>query len=271
MTNPARCGTLVISVDLEGSQSGDSPLCDDAALATVDTLLGVLRDARMPATFASRRPSHSDAVTEALRESIDHEIALGCHAQTSAQPSGIGRMRDLGRELQQAQRAGYRISTLMVEATPSSEALQGLCRLGITAIATPELKSISAPWLRPLEWLMGRAPHEPRQPCLLRYGLWEVPSAIELPMSLGILSRGTLRDVVRTAAACGDVLHLMIRLPQLRQGRAGGVKQVETVLQTAFDLRAERQLTIETVGKVVERLRTQRKGTPAESILRRAA
>ena len=270
MTNHA-CGTLVISVDLEGAQAADSPLCDDAALASVDTLLAALRDARMPATWASRQPSRSAAITEALRETIDHEIALACHARTNGPASGVGCLRAVARELQQVQRAGYRINTLLTGATPSPEDLHGLCRLGITAIAAPGSQSSPRPWLRPLGWLLGATHDEPPQPCLLRYGLWDIPSAIELPARWGILSRGALREAVKTASACGDVLHLMIRLPQLRQGRAGGAKQVDAILQTAFDLRAERQLAVETIGKVVARLRTHRKGTPAESILRRAA
>jgi hypothetical protein len=253
----------VISVDLEGKADG-SPL-DDAALATVDTLLGMLRDARMPATWASRRPTVSDAVTEALSEKIDHEIAL----IGDGQAGGMRRPRELAGELDQAQGAGYRITTLMCGGTPAPEDLQAICRLGIRSIAATD-SAIAGPasWFSWLSSLLGGIPHEPPQPCLLRYGMWEVPAALALSSNC---SGGMLRRNVQSAAACGDVLHVAICLPRLRQGRAGGLKQVEALLQTAFNLRTERQLTIQTIAGVVARLRTRRSGTPAQSILRRAA
>jgi hypothetical protein len=245
-------------------------LTDEAVLASVDTLLGMLRDARMPATWASRRPASSDAVTEVLKEPIGHEIAL---AGDTERAGGTRHLRELARQVEQAQRAAYRITTLLMQETPSPEELQALCRLGISALAThvrPSHAGLARRLFSSLRRLLSDTQEEPPQPCLVRYGLWEVPAAIDLSAS-GFASRGLMHRALESAAACGDVLHLLAPMPQLRQGRAGGFKRIEAVLQAAFDLRSQRQLAVQTVGSVVGGLRMQRHGKPAQSILREAA
>jgi hypothetical protein len=242
-------------------------LTDDARLATVDTLLGLLRDARMPATWASHRPSASEAVVNILAEAVGHEIALA----SEGQPGGIRWTREISRQLEQAERAGYGVSTLATRMSPQADELQSLCKMGIAAIAGTSAAGAATSVLHWLGRVLWDLQNEPPQPYAMRYGVWSVPAALELPAARGFGTRRALANSVQDAAACGDVLHAVIPLQKLQQGRAGGVRQIERLLQAAFELRSERRLTIQTVANVAARLRPQRRGVPAESILRRAA
>jgi hypothetical protein len=267
MTNPASGGTLVISLDLEGLGGENCSAVDEGSLATIDALLAMLRDARMAATWASPRPAVCHAVSEVLAETIGHEIALRLTSDQSG-PIGVRRTRELVQQVQWAERAGFKITTLLADATPCAEVLSSICRLGITAVSLASTSSTpgASSWLRRVRQLFSRSIDEPPPARLLRYGLWEVPAAIRLPAS-----QSAVRRTLEMAAACGDVLHVNIEVQQLHQGRAGGLKLVEALVQTAFDLRRERRLAIRTIADLVARLRAERTSTPAQSILRRAA
>lgn len=267
MTNHASGGTLVISLDLEGLGGSNLSPVDEGSLATIDALLAMLRDARMAATCASPRPAACRAVSEVLAETIGHEIALRL---TGDQPGemGVRRTRDLAQQVQSAERAGYPITTVLADATPDAESLSSICRLGITAVSTAGLSNTAneSNWLRRVRQLFSRSIEEPPPARLLRYGLWEVPAAIPLPAGAS-----AVRRTLEMAAACGDVLHVNIDVPQLRRGRAGGLKRMEALVQAAFDLRSEHRLAIRTIADLVARLRAERTSMPARSILRRAA
>jgi hypothetical protein len=172
-------------------------------------------------------------------------------------------------QLERAKRAGYSITTLVSESVPPAAMLQAICRLGLTAVASQGAISAPGPWnwLKGLQEFLSRSESEPAQPRLLRYGLWELPAAVRLPGA----SAGAVRRALEAAAACFEVLHVVIHVPHLTQGRAGGLRLVEGLLQTAFNLRSERRLTVRTAADLAHRLRADRTSTPARSILRRAA
>jgi hypothetical protein len=267
MTNHASGGTLVISLDLEGAGGENHSTLDEGLLATIDALLGILRDARMAATWASCQPAACRAVSDVLAETIGHEIAVRVAVEPSGEV-GVRRLRELARQVQSAERAGYEITTLLADTIPEAESLAHMCRVGITAVglANRSQAAIAPSWLERVGQLFSRSVEAPPQPRLLRYGLWEVPATIHRPAG-----QAALRRTLETAAACGDVLHVNFQTPQICRGRAGGLKVVEALVQTAFELRKEHRLTIRTIADLVARLRAERVSTPAQSILRRAA
>lgn len=259
MSRQAICGTLVISIDLTSTTSALS-FTEEATLAAIDTLLGILRDARMPATWADSHPAKSAAVKEILSEQAGHEIALqlGRGLESSSRGS---------RELKQrAGQGGYLrapITTVLIDALPSADSLKQLAQLHIAAVATSASHAGRAGWLRPLRKMFVPSVDEPAPPHLLRYGLWH------LPASPRPASRGQAKRVLESTAACDDVLHVSLELSQA--SRAGGVKQFEALINAAYDLRTDRQLAVATVAETVSRLRQARANRAAQSILRPAA
>jgi hypothetical protein len=267
MTNHASTGTLVISVDLEAVELEKRPAGEEATLATIDSLLAILRDARMAATWGSSRPATCAAVQDVLAEAVGHEVALRTIPQRPGDVA-IRRTRELAQQVQLAERNGHPITTLLVDEVPHAEMLANLCRLGITAVsvASTSYGSGTTDWLRRMTRLFAGSNEEPPQSRLLRFGLWEVAAAIDLLARPAAACRA-----LEMAAACGDVLHVNLQAPRLHQGRAGGLRRVEALAHAAFELRNERRLEIATIAGLASRLRAQRTCTPAQSILRRAA
>lgn len=267
MTKHARCGTLILTFDLNGLHGDHAGRANDACMVTVDALLSLLREARMPATWASPAPAACHAVTEILAETIGHEIAVRPAAEPG-KPIVVARvMRQISQQLEQAQRSGYTVTTLLIDSTPESNLLQACCRAGFSAVAVSESIRPTTNWLNRLQQFFSLGHSAPPQPRLQRYGLWEISAGVSLPCNQ---SASRLHRMVREAAACGDVLHASVDVQQLHAGRAGGLKRLEALLQAAFDLRSERQLAIRTVADMVDRLRDQRGSKPAKSILRAA-
>lgn len=268
MTKHARCGTLILTFDLEGHSGDHRGRLDEACMVTIDAVLSLLREARMAATWASSAPAACHAVTEILAETMGHEIAVRAAAEPG-KPIAVARvMRQISQQLEQAQRAGYTVTTLVSESTPESGLLQACCRAGISAVAVSELvRPHSSTWLKRVQRCFSLALAAPPQPRLQRYGLWEIVAGLSLP---GAQSASGLKRIVQAAAACGEVLHASVDVQQLHADRAGGLKRLEALLQAAFDLRSERQLAIRTVAATVNALRAERSSTPAKSILRAA-
>jgi hypothetical protein len=257
MTRQAICGTLVISIDMTSATSAAS-LTDEATRAGVDTLLGMLRDARMPATWADSQPASSVAVKEILSERAGHEIAL----RLAMGESSIRGARELKQKIGQG-RPAHPITTVLTDAPPSADLLKRLAQLGIASVATATSDARSVGWLRPLRQMFVPALDEPTPPHMLRYGLWHLPAT----PSPG--SRSQARRALENAAACDDVLHVALGLSQA--SRAGGMKRFEALLNAAYDLRTDRRLAISTVADIVSQLRQARAGRSAQSILRPAA
>jgi hypothetical protein len=269
MSNHASNGTLIISFDLDGADDSGRGL-NEAWLTTLDTLLSLLRDSRMAATWAARLPATCEAVREILGESVGHEIALRLTADSERTAATHRAARAIGQQLGCCSQAGRAVSTLMAESTPDVKLLQAVCRLGVAAVCIRHCNSDCAAqgWLSRFQKMLSLNEEQPPQPRLMRYGLWEMPTNVLLPSAA--LSIKGLKRRVQEAVACGDVLHASVDVRGLHRGRAGGLKRLEALVHTAFELRSEHRLSIRTVADAVSQYRAQRSSTPAQSILRAA-
>src|SRR5690606_13615368 len=140
--------------------------------------------------------------------------------------------------------------------------LQALSCAGIQTIGTSAVQGRAGGegrwWQRAFAWF-GSSADEPPQPRLLRYAIWEVPAAMALDSAV---SPRRIARALESAAVCGEVLHVTIDWQRIEQGRAGGLKRIEQLLQAAFELRNERRLAVRTLSAVTERLRQQSTGKP---------
>jgi hypothetical protein len=207
---------------------------------------------RVAATWAFADLS-SPLVAE-LRDDAGHEISLlaqpswsGSHAPRSAFHQGFSS------QMQRAAVAGICLSSIAVEHAAAPEHLDLLGKLGIGAVRT------TRPAVRrwPLTMLLSA---ETAKPVALRYGVWQMPTTVEVARQG---SRAARAAMLRATARSESVV-LVIDAQHVP------LSTVERLVQAAAHLAGKGRLEIHTLTSAADCLARRRRMTPAQSILRAA-
>lgn len=261
--------TLIVSVDLpilsEETASG-ARFSDDHI---VKSLAPVLARHHMSATWGFANPAASPGLARLLAVAPAQEVAL----QGDASPHLAAR-RPLSRRvsdaMEQGEKAGYRLSTLVLRRNQLGDDWRNVMRHGITAVsgaanADTEAPSANAAPRRKLS-MSGEV-----VPRAIRYGLWEFPALACLPWktSLWTLATSSLRtrQTIDRAASAGSVTHLVIDGLAYCEAESRVQRWLDRILEHVSRRRAQGRLEVLPVAEAVARLAQTRRGEPARSIL----
>jgi hypothetical protein len=249
-----RKATLVVSIDLQCDSRLDLAARKDLDGAAT-TLLGLLKDATIHATWGAAFPAH-DAWTSALvQRHTGHEIALLGDATWIAPTATRTRFAmELSRRLSAARAAGIKISSLLLTGADLSRDWDIAVKHGLTAIR-PAASNVPA-----------------GGPSSLRYGLWRVPSTVQLTDSTRRFLRPASRTIVRAidaAVFARGLCHLVIDATKLSRARE---RALRAVFAHVVRQRIAGRLTVRTLASLVADLTCPRQAQiAARSILRDAA
>ena len=259
--DPAYGGVLAVGVDLEPT-AGRRNLEHLRALdATADRLIDVLGAMSIGATWAVADPVHSVWTDRLLAAGAGHEVAILGESTWVGQQAGRRRFaRELARRVLSSRASGLAATTLVVRGDLPEEHLDLVVKHGMTAIRGRVTR------IRPSR--------RSQQPCLLRYGVWEVPVGLVLPGASKWFPGGgrVLRagQGIRRANG-GAYFHLVISASQLAARGRMAQHLVERVLRRVGRLQQQGVLRLETLGETAARLSDIPRGVPARSILRLVA
>lgn len=260
MTSGDLTGTLLLSIhlelDLEDQDRRDEQRLDEIR----SRLLGLTQASEIPATWAVADPMLSAASESIVAAGTGHELAvLGDEAWLGP---GCGRARlsrELVRRFTAPRKAGIAVNTLVLRNLQQVNDLDLFIQHGVKAISGPATTDLAT--LRKT------------QPPPIRFGIWQPPTALRLPLDgkwwspASWLVRGEIKRAIRKRST----LHLSIDAPRLIASEKHALDSLESILQYAAAKRAAGQLQIATIGQLATQALQARAGVPTRSILRPAA
>jgi len=260
MTSGELTGTLLLSIHLE-LELEDQDRQDEQRLDEMRTrLLGITQAAEIPATWAVADPTLSAATESVLAAGIGHELAvLGDEAWLGP---GCGRARlsrELVRRFSAPRKAGIPVNTLVLRKLSQVSDLDLLIQHGVKAISGPATADLASL-------------HKTQTPPL-RFGIWQPPAALRLPVAGKWWSPASwlLRQEIKRTIRKRSTLHLCIDVPRLIATDAESLDSIGAILRFAAAKRDAGQLQIATVGQLATQALHARAGIPTRSILRPAA
>jgi hypothetical protein len=254
-------GLLTISIDLDADatriQQADQRVMDDVT----GELLDVLRNRRLPATWAVVDPAISAATQRILSASADHEIAI------LGDPTWVGRdaprsrfARELARRADRSRSVGVAVSTLVLNVAQLDQHCDLAIKHGITAVRHAPADARSARAL---------------QPQTLQYGLWSFPVSVSLPGTSRWLPGGgggrRAQAIVDQAIMAPGLVHLAIDAPRLAALGSSSRRVLDRVLRHVDRRRSQGVLDVASIGGLALRLAGQYQSQPSRSILHCAA
>ncbi len=259
---------LAISLNVAGMESASQ----HSIPAAVSALARFLAEHRVSATWGFDAPSATPLLATIQAIEPRQELALVTRgAWAAADASRALFDLELGRRIAEARGAGARTTTLLVAAGVTPAHLDLVDKHGVTAlcrVALHESRSASTPgslwrsgWFAPSAARVGAAPRS------LRWGLWQMPAAIDLARLGGWRTR---QSILRRVAAEGFA-HLCVDVPALVAGGTRAERQLDAVLRLAVAWQAQGKLRLQSVADTVAQLAAPRQSAPARSILRRGA
>lgn len=254
-------GVCVLSIDLfPGSvATGSTGHACDSAVAEVRQRLA---EANLPATWALMAGDLVEASQSAAVSPARSEIALIADLAWAGVEANRERFAaGLARSLAEARAAGHSPTTLLFEESPRELHDDLLVKHGVTAVRRRTARPASVSFARST----ARDAHPGAVGCLrsLRWGLWELDSALDL-FDLG--PRRTLKILDRAAREAGEI-SIVIDGTKL----SSGLKAVARLVDRLSRLRSDGTLMTLTVREAVLTRMPNRQVPAARSILQRAA
>ncbi|MBI2824337.1 MAG: hypothetical protein HYX69_06585 [Planctomycetia bacterium] len=249
----------------------DSSIAGAKNAGAVASLLRFLTDHDLTATWATDRPVTWPHAAMVAADQPRQELALLADAWSPSNAARAAFGTELARRVLESRASGLALSTLYVSGTtvPHRDLL---VKYGITAVGPLSADEAARPasgMLRLFRADGGKAAHGPTnasQVRSLRWGLWELPEAIDLLHVGAKRARRALRQ-----AAAGGIAHLTVDLAALEAGGRRALARLDDVLRLMVELRERGQLQSRTAAGAVARLTRRRVTIAACSILRRAA
>jgi hypothetical protein len=249
---------LSVSVDLGSQQRGAEVRSHDALEPVVQSLVELLGEARIPATWFAAKPATSAAVHQALNAGCNHEAAIVLAGDWSGHESGRSRFAaEFLRRKRAAEAAGIAVTTLAAQQGVPVENLELLVRHGISAIRIDQ-----AVKLRTADQRISR----------LRYGLWQIAEVVPVISGGWFGGHFAVRRICRTIDATiahRSVIHLAIDASRLAaEGRIGS-KGLAKILKY-IEKRQGEGLLAGSIAEMIDRLTLRRTTRSAQSVLRAA-
>jgi len=268
MPKSSQSAALAISLNVAGLEAAT----ERSLPVAVNTLARFFAQHRVAATWGFDLPGSSPLLTAVQAIQPSQEIAIVARGAWGAADASRALFdAELSRRVAAAEETGARASTLLVAGGATPAHLDLVEKHGVTAlcrIALNDSHSAIAPaslwrsgWFAPSAARAGAAPRS------LRWGLWQMPAAIDLAR-LG--SWRTRQSILRRAASEGFA-HLCIDMTALCTGGARAERQLDAVLTLAAAWQNQGNLRLQGVAETVAQLSVSRQGPGAQSILRKAA
>ncbi|HEY2839840.1 MAG TPA: hypothetical protein VGJ26_11860 [Pirellulales bacterium] len=268
MPKKSQTVALVLSLNVAGMDTAtqqDMP-------AVVKGLAQWIENHDVSATWGFDSPSETPLLVAVRAMQPRQEIALVARGGwAAADASRVLFDAELSRRMLAANGAGTRPSTLLVEggATPThldlveKQGISALCRMALheSHSATTPASLWRSGWFSPSSARAGAAPQ------CLKWGLWQLPAAIDLARLGGWRTR---QSILRRVSTEGFV-HLCVDMASLVAGGARAERQLDAVLRLAIAGQEQGNLRLQSVAETVAQLGTTRQRTSARSILRGAA
>ncbi len=247
-------GTLIVSIDIP---TGENQVSRHVVSPAAEFLARTLEQLRIPATWSFGDPARTSLAFRLASSRVGHEIGL------LGEPTWLGRqagrtrfVRELTRRVETARDIGLSLTTLALSGDPLRTNLDVLAKQRISVVRSP-IDCNETGFVTP------RA---------LRFGVWEARSTLCVPNTrwwpTGVLAaRWTLGRTVTSGAIC----QLAIDTGALQEQDAGVLRQVQKTLRYAVRLREENLLGTRTLSHLSTRFQANRRSTPLQSILRKAA
>jgi hypothetical protein len=249
--------TLSIDLELDLHQQTDSfsRRLDDVRT----TLLRVLDQHQIPATWAVADPAIS-AATEPIRASrLGHEMAVLADQTWFGAGSGRLRLRrELSRRFERARRAGIEVSTLVLRNVDEASDIDLLVEQGITAVRGPAVdRESGATGTRSIP----------------RADIWHLASPWQIPMqsSWWMPANWSIKRRIRQALRKQTAVHLAVDTPSLVEADSSMLEGLEELFRWIGGLAKAGQLELTTLGALGKQFVEQHLSTPSRSILRPAA
>jgi len=262
--------SLIISIDVELTRVAATDADQPARISLVDhrsritslqQLLQLFQQARIPATWGFSDPANSQFVPELIDESGMHEVALlGDASWISLEKGRRGFCQQLVQRLADARRVGCELSTLALYDGQLQDDFDLLAKHQISMVRQPGKKQRS-----------GKDAPRHRT---LRYGLWEAPRATSVSPSTRVWARRSRMVVdraIRRTIRHGGIGHIALDLTAGQYASACGLEFVARVLETISKHRQDDQLEVCTLRDVATQWRPCQQVVKARSLLRVAA
>ncbi|HEY2412670.1 MAG TPA: hypothetical protein VGI40_10530 [Pirellulaceae bacterium] len=253
-------GTLVLSIhlelDLEDQNRRDEQRLDEIRARLID----LTKTSGVSATWAVADPMLSVASESILSAGVGHEVAVLGDEAWLGQGCGRGRLaRELARRFSAPRKNGLSVSTLMLRNMTQVGDFDLLIQHGVTAISGPATSQ-------------GASTQKAMQPPT-RFGIWQPPIALRLPMRSKWWSPATwnVRREIKRTIRKRTVLHLSIDAPRLIGDEDRSLDLVASILRYSAAKRDAGQLSVATIGQLASKALDARAGNPSRSILRPAA
>jgi hypothetical protein len=257
--------TLMISVAADEGLPPDSRPLDEAVSALAQRLV----DQNLAATWTSRAPAdwrHTAQLAREPRQEIAVTIGRrGVAADDCPFTSGSEEVR---RQILRSRAAGVDVSTLFFSDSTSCERHDLLAKYGITAICAIESRRLASPPKSGLGRLLLPFTTESLASAQkLRFGLWKMPTAIDLAL-LG--ARRTRRAVDRAMSGAA-MTPLHFDLPAVLSRGATSFEAIDSLLRHVTRQVQSGRLVTQTMKEAAACLSRTRRGVSACSILRKQA
>lgn len=257
---------FAVSIDLEldpmRPERDQTRSLDTAAT----NLMRLLARHRVPATWAVADPAISAATDQLLSDDLGHEIAvLGDPTWVGKEAGRMRFGRELARRVSHARAAGIPISTLALRGTELVDHLDLVVKQEIS-IVRADYRDLSTGWFsRPIAQL----------PAALRFGLWEIPPSMQMPVEKGMRfwssNRRRARKGIDRAIQEQAVFHLQIDALKFAERGESAERSLDQILRHASSRATENAIEIAPLRVVAQRLVGERTAAPARSILNPAA
>jgi len=268
MSKKSQPAVLAISLNVAGLEC----VAEREIPVAVKTLAKFLESHDVSATWGFDAPGKSSLLAAIAAIEPRQEIALVARgAWAAADASRALFDQELSGRVIAAREADLKPSTLLLAsgATPAhldlveKHGISALCRMSLH-----ESHSASTPasvwrsgWFSPSAARAGSAPRS------LRWGLWQMPAAIDLARLGGWRTR---QSILRRVSTEGFV-HLCVDVASLVAGATRAERQLDAVLRMAVAWQEQGKLQLQSIAASVAQLSATRQNPPARSILRSAA
>ena len=259
--------SLIVSVDVEltrmtatetGQPDSISLVDHRSRIASLQQLVQLFQQAKVPATWGFSNPVNSQAVPELIDQAGMHEVGLlGDASWVGLEKGRRGFCQQLVQRLADARRVGCELSTLALYDGQLQTDFDLLAKHQISMVRQSRKKQ--------------RAGKDAPRHRTLRYGLWEAPRAISVsPSTKGWTGRSRLmiNKVVRRTIRHGGIGHLVLDMTTGQYDSPRGMKFVAQVLEMLNQHQRDEQLEVCTLRDVATRWQPSQQGVRARSLLR---
>ena len=267
-STPPSLLVISIDVDLKRVISVDAGQPDRISLAdhharveSLQQLLQLFQQARLPATWGFSDPANSRFVPELVDGSDVHEVALlGDTSWISQEAGRKGLCQHLVQRVSAVRQLGCEVSTLAIYDGDLADDYDLLAKHQISIVRNSASKQ--------------RSRNRSQRHRSLRYGLWEAPPAVHVSPAAPLWAwqpSMVINRVLRRTIRYGGVGHLVLDMTASQYATSKEMNFVRRVLKTVSGYQRSGILQVCTLRELAAQWRPPQQRVTAQSLLKIAA